>query len=330
MTAEERLEKKMRLQKEKADQIPPGEYWIHRAQDKGPSRKVLIIGPRATKTNVQMEVEHLEGARAGQKQWVGLERLKGPWVGVEEYDALQDRWRRLEDSDRDVDWSELTAALAVFQQLIPATVAAVANFPFQYAVQIHDISALELICQDSLEEVLGAEDSIEDDGARWVGAAATIRIARAACAARFGEMLPVLAQRERRLLLQTASRNTTGLETEASATAVLHEWCGTREATVGMHFRAAERERERLNGLVRAAVTALRSAGRHKAADRLEEQLRQGVIHTYADPDDPDYREDGYPDNPRFAGSGPDDADDPNDASWGALVAGPWGGDVPF
>ena len=174
--------------------------------------------------------------------------------------------------------------------------------------------------------MLGAEDSIEDDGARWVGAAATIRIARAACAARFGEMLPVLAQRERRLLLQTASRNTTGLETEASATAVLHEWCGTREATVGMHFRAAERERERLNGLVRAAVTALRSGGRHKAADQLEERLRQGVIHTYADADDPDHREDEHLDEPWFAESDPDD---PDDASWGALVAGPWGGD-PF
>lgn len=275
MTALNAADQRMRAMEEEAAAMTPGEEWIFRAQDDGPSRRVRIIGPHRTPSSVQMEIELLEGPRSGQQVKVGLRRLKGPWSGVEAFDAHDRLHRDLEKSHNASHRAEYAAAVAAAGVVVPTDVMEGLSWPGR-GVVVHDHDALASVCGTPFSELVRAGDSIEMDEGLLVSADAFIRIAKAACTAHPGMMTADLLRRERRLLLVPHSRDLRAGDPREDVTTVLHDWCGTQPLETRLHMIALENELSWHRALLRAAVDTLRACRAETVADNLERLSREG------------------------------------------------------
>lgn len=274
-TAGDRQAGRLEEMENQAAAITPGEEWIFRAQDEGPSRRVRIVGEYRTPTTIQMEIEHLEGPRAGQRVKVGLRRLKGPWSGVEEYDAHDRRHRDLANSHLNAHSSEYSAAVVAAGALVPSHVMEKLSWPGRGMV-VHDPDALATVCDALFTDLVQADESLESEAGLLVNAQAFIRIAKAACTAHPGLMTPELLRRERRLLLVPHVREVRAATPEDGVAAVLHGWCGTHPSEIGLRVEALENELSWQRALVREAMEMLTACGFETLARNLASLSCQG------------------------------------------------------
>lgn len=271
---------------EGAATITPGAEWIYRAQDRGRSQRVRVIGPNRSGSTLRMDVEFLDGDRAGQRRLVGLRRLKGPWAEVEAFEALDRKRRRIEDSFDP--WTPMHgAALEAVEHLVPEEVAGPREWCGRFLV--HDREALASLCGVAFDDLTTEEDSIESKEGLEIGASSVVRVARAACAANPERMASLLLVRDRHLLLASTPSHHGG-DWEARVTELLHDWCGTPPLSLRMLLMALENEMSWQRALVGAGVDALRRAGARTAADNLERLSRDGPAEE-PDPDEEDHED---------------------------------------
>lgn len=266
---------RLRAMEEVAAGIPRGAEWIFRSQDEGPSRRVRIVGEHRTPTTIQMEIEHLEGPRSGQRATVGLRRLKGPWAGVEEFDARERRRGEIERSHRASHRPDYSAALVVLAAVVPETVMTARAFPGS-RMTVHDQEALAALCGAPFSELVREEESLTTEDGVVVSADAAVRIAKAACTANPGLLTTELLKRERRLLLVPYHREVRAAAEEDGAVAVLHDWCGTQPSEIRLRIVALENELAWQRSLVREATDLLRACGVVALADNLASLSGQG------------------------------------------------------
>lgn len=265
---------RLRELEEEAAGIPPGAEWIFRAQDEGPSRKVRVIRPHRSPTSVQMEIEHLEGPRSGRRATVGLRRLKGPWAGVEEYDAREQKRREIEQSHHVSHRADYSAALVVLATAVPETVMTTRAFPGRRIV-VRDREALAALCGAPFSDLVREQESLTTEDGVLVAADALVRIARAACAAHPELVRAELLKREPRLLLVPYVREVRASGPEDGVVTLLHDWCGSEPSEVRLRIVALENELDWQRALVREATELLRACGVEALADNLANLARQ-------------------------------------------------------
>lgn len=286
LNAAERQAQRIREMEEQAAAITPGEEWIFRAQDKGRSQRVLVIGPERTGSSIQMEVQFLDGEKASHRRLVGLQRLKAPWSQVGEYDAFDRKRRRIEDSHHGYH-SDHRAAREAVQLLVPPQAAGWHDSHVGSFV-VRDRDLLASLCQVPFGELVTEEDSIEVEGVLAVGADSSVRIAKAVCAAQSDSLAEHLLLRDRREILRPPTENDWGAQTEELDTDLLHQWSGIQRFSVRLHLMALENEAAWQRSLVGAAVDTLRRCGAKSVAANLERLSREGP----ADESDPDEDDD--------------------------------------
>lgn len=292
LNAAERQAQRMLAMEEEAAAITPGEEWIYRAQDRGRSQRVLVVGPDRTASTVRMEVQLLDGERAGQTRFVGLRRLKAPWSDVEAYDALDRKRRQIEDSHHGFH-PEYGAAREAVRLLVPSEVA---GWPEWYVsgFVVRDRDTLASLCQVPFGELVPEEDSIEAEDDLLIGAASFIRIAKAACAAQPDSLAAPLLLRDRREILRRPAENAWAAQSEEHETDLLHEWSGIQRFNTRLHLMALENEAAWQRSLVGAAVDTLRRCGAKSVAANLERLSRDGPPDEEDPDEDQDWDESAY------------------------------------
>lgn len=273
-TDEERRERRLQEMERQAAAITPGEEWIYRAQDKGRSQRVRVIGQERMVSTIQMEVEFLDGERTGRRRLVGLQRLKAPWSEVGEYDARDTKLRRIEGSHDRFNPSR-RAAHVVFQRLIPTAVAVPSRWPMR-GIVVQDAEALGTLCRHPVTELVTEEESISTGSGLLLSTAAMVSVAKAACAADPDGMRSELLARDRRSLLAPSQRNEWEIDSEEEVTEILHAWCGTRPLEFRRMVIRLENEVAWQRALVASAIDALRRCRARKAAENLERLAREG------------------------------------------------------
>lgn len=99
-----------------------GDEWIYRQRPYMPSERVKVIGIEKRKPTTRVDIEFLDGDKAGVCENVPGTRLPRPWNEVAEYDELMANWQRLDQEA--LDDTEDCAVTEVFDLLIPEDVAA--------------------------------------------------------------------------------------------------------------------------------------------------------------------------------------------------------------
>ena len=273
-TDEERRERRLQEMERQAAAITPGEEWIYRAQDKGRSQRVRVIGQERMVSTIQMEVEFLDGERTGRRRLVGLQRLKAPWSEVGEYDARDRKLRRIEGSYRGYR-PECGAASEAVRFLVPQEAAGWSDSHADGFI-VRDRELLASLCQEPFGDLVAEDDSMEVEGDLIVGADSFIRIAKAACSAQSDALAEPLLLRDRREILRPPAKSDWGAEMAEYATDLLHQWSGIPRFTTRLHLVALENEAAWQRSLVGAAVDTLRRCGAKAVATNLERLSREG------------------------------------------------------
>ncbi len=239
-----------------------------------PSERVKICGIEKRKQTTRVDIEFLDGDRAGLHDNVPASRLHGLWSTVTEYDELMANWERLDHCC--LDEAEEWAVEEVFSLLIPDNVAAHYESMVKDGATIRDCVALEQIIRRPLGDVLKQVEWFEHDRVIELSPDGTLLIAEYACRA---NPLPVLdkvmaSEAEAR---EHCKRGQTykGLDGEERTTTpereyeryrkrlrpyheLLRQWCGHRSVTFCERLTAAEAEVRRLDILIARVIDTLK------------------------------------------------------------------------
>lgn len=134
------------------DRMNVGDEWIYRRRPYSPSERVRIIDIEKRKQTIRVDIEFLDGDKAGVRENVPGTRLPRPWNHVGAYDELMANWQRL---DQDVlDETEESAVGDVFDLLIPDSVATYYDSPVRNGATVRDRRALEQLMRRPVGDVL--------------------------------------------------------------------------------------------------------------------------------------------------------------------------------
>jgi hypothetical protein len=265
-----------------------GDECIYRLKVFGPSERVKVLGLEKRKQTTRVDVEFLDGERAGVRDNVPATRLHGPWSVVAQFDERMANWERLDHSD--IDETEESAVGDVFSLLIPETVAVYYDSFIRNGATVRDREALERLMKRPLSDVLDQVEWFEDDEELQLATEGTLLIAEFVCAA---NPVPVL---ERVTAEETEARehckrghDYDAIDGSGEAHSppereyeiyrkwhrpvheLLRAWCGHRSVTFVERLTAAESEVRRVDILVAELIDALK---KHEpfTADALEER----------------------------------------------------------
>ena len=281
-----------------------GDEQIYRLRTYSPSERIRVLKIKKRKQSTRVDIEFLDGEKAGRRENVPGSRLHGPWSTVGAFDRRWANWQRL-DGDG-LDDVEQSAVLMVLIALIPEEVAIYDNSPARHGITVTDVTALELLMRKPTDAVLDKVEWFEDDSALELSAAGTLLIAEYACAANPPPILEAVTAEE------AASRQHCkhGREYDAfdgsgkqmstpesefrwyrKHTRPKHEllraWCGHRSVTFVERLAAAEAESERLDILVATLVDALRTHDHNLAEiyerEHEDERIRPETVRPVVD-----------------------------------------------
>jgi hypothetical protein len=251
-----------------------GDEWIYRQRHYSPSERVKILGIEKRKQTSRVDVEFLDGDKAGVRDNVPGIRLHGPWSGVAEYDELMANWERLDQGS--LDEAEEWAVEAVFSLLIPEAVATYYDSSVKDGATVRDGSALEHLMRRPLDSVLEQVEWFEHDEVIELSADGTLLIAEYACRA---NPVPVLdkvmaSEAETREHCKRGKTYKSFDGEERTSTPereyewyrervrpyheLLRQWCGYRSVTFYERLTAAEAEVRRLDILASEVIDTLR------------------------------------------------------------------------
>ena len=251
-----------------------GDEWIYRVRHYGRSERVKIIGIEKRKQTTRVDIEFLDGDKAGLHANVPGNRLRARWSAVATYDGLMAGWERLDHYS--LDEPEEWAVEEVFSLLVPNDVAVQYESMVKDGATVHDRVALEQIIRRPLDDVLEQVEWFEHVGDLELSACGTLLIAEYACRA---NPVPVLDKvmateaeaREHCKRGQThmgfdGEERTSTPEREYESYRrrvrpyheLLRQWCGHRSVTFYERLTAAEAEVRRLDILVAKVIDMLK------------------------------------------------------------------------
>jgi hypothetical protein len=272
-----------------------GDEWIYRKQECSESERVVIRSVSNDKRK-RIDVEFVDGDKAGLVESTPQGRLKAPWSTVAEYDWLQERWKSIDAESLSLDESIMLDT--VFELVIPPEVATKDWSPIRDSVTIHDVARVEEVFGSSLEQITSKVASFAHGPVVHLAPASGYVLAKLATAK---NPLPVLAwvmEDEARCRHESKKGRThqslfdKGEEIEVSPqycheeylreTRYLHEelrgWCGQEPITLLERSLVAEMEAQRLTLLVVDLIDSVRGLDRPAWADNYEERLRDDVV----------------------------------------------------
>lgn len=91
-----------------------GDEQIYRAGYDAPSERVAIRDIEKRNQSVRVDIEFLDGMKAGRHEKVPASRIHGPGSGVEAFDELRANWLRLNGNGDGLDDAKQSAVLDVF------------------------------------------------------------------------------------------------------------------------------------------------------------------------------------------------------------------------
>jgi hypothetical protein len=244
-----------------------GDEWIYRLKAYSPSERVKIAGIEKRKQTTRVDIEFLDGERAGLHDNVPGTRLHGPWSTVECFDERMANWRRLSDSE--IDEAEESAVGDVFDLLIPEPVATYYDSSVRNGATVRDPVALEHLVRRPMSDLLERVEWFEHDEVLEMSAEGTLLIAQYASAANPAPILERIMREEAQIRqyckrgreydsIDGSSKNTSSPEWEYEwyrkgqrrVHELLRSWCGHRSVTFVERLTAAEAEVRRLDILV--------------------------------------------------------------------------------
>lgn len=252
-----------------------GDEWIYRRRPYSPSERVRIIDIEKRKQTIRVDIEFLDGDKAGVCENVPGTRLPRPWNHVGEYDELMANWQRL---DQDVlDETEESAVGDVFDLLIPDSVATYYDSPVRNGATVRDRRALEQLMRCPMGDVLDQVEWFEHDEVLELSAGGTLLVARCVSAADPAPVLErVMAEEVEVRQHCKRGREYDAIDGSGKATSspeweyecyrkrqrpvheLLRGWCGHRSVTFVERLTAAEAEVRRLDILVATLIDLLR------------------------------------------------------------------------
>jgi hypothetical protein len=158
-----------------------GDEWIYRLKAFSPSERVKIAGIEKRKQTTRVDIEFLDGERAGLHDNVPGTRLHGPWSTVEFFDERMANWWRLSGSE--IDETEETAVGDVFDLLIPEPVATYYDSSVRNGATVRDRGALEQLMSRPMGDLLEHVEWFEHDEILELSAGGTLLIAQYVSAA---------------------------------------------------------------------------------------------------------------------------------------------------
>lgn len=157
-----------------------GDEWIYRLKTYSPSQRVKILAVEKRKQATRVDIEFLDGERAGICDNVPGTRLHGLWSAVAEYDERMANWQRLDSAV--IDEIEESAVGEVFDVLIPEAFATYYDSAIRNGATVRNPGALEHIMGCSMVDVLDQVDWFEDGEVLQLSADGTLLIAQYVCA----------------------------------------------------------------------------------------------------------------------------------------------------
>ena len=281
-----------------------GEEWIYRLRGSSPSERVRILDIEKRKQTVRVDVEFLDGERAGVRDNVPGNRLYGPWSAVAHFDERMDNWERLGRTQ--IDETEESAVGDVFDLLIPEPVAAYYDSCVRNGATVRDRMVLERLMRRPLGDITDHVEWFEHDGLLELSAVGTVLIAEYVCAA---NPVPVLERvmteeaevRERCKrgqeydAIDGSGKRTSTPEWEYEwyrrrhrpVHELLRAWCGHKSVTFVERLTAAESEVRRLDILVAKLVDSLRTHDKFAAEiserEHDQERIRPETVRPIVD-----------------------------------------------
>lgn len=258
-----------------------GDEWIYRAKTFDPSGRIKILRIEKRKQTIRVDIEFLDGERAGLHENVPASRLHGLWSTVKEYDELMANWLRLGGSD--LDETEESAVGEVFDALIPEDVATYYDSFVRNGATVRDREALERLMHRPMSDVSDQVEWFEHDDVVELSAEGTLLIAEYVCAANPPPVLERVKAEEAEVrehckrgreydAIDGSGKETSAPEWEyewyRKRYRPIHEllrgWCGHRSVTFYERLSAAEAEVRRLDILIANVIDTLK---RHNAID---------------------------------------------------------------
>lgn len=281
-----------------------GDQWIYRLRVFSPSERVRILDIEKRKQTVRVDVEYLDGERAGVHENVPGTRLYGPWSAVTQFNERMANWERLGHSD--IDETEESAVGDVFDLLIPETVAAYYDSFVRNGATVRDRAVLERLMQRPLSDVTDHVEWFEDDGVLQLSADGTLLIAEYVCAANPAPVLERIMANEAEVrehckrgkeydAIDGSGKQTSTPEWEYEwyrkrhrpVHELLRAWCGHRSVTFVERLTAAEGEVRRLDILVAKLVDSLRTHDKFGAEiwerEHDQERIRPETVRPVVD-----------------------------------------------
>jgi hypothetical protein len=251
-----------------------GDEWIYRRKLYSPSERVEIRGIEKRKQTTRVDIEFLDGERAGLHDNVPASRLHGPWSTATEYDKRMANWQRL--GGVDLDEAEESAVGEVFDILIPEDVATYYDSFVRNGTTVRDGEALKRLMQRPVNDVLDQVEWFDHDDVVELSAEGTLLIAQYVCAANPGPVLErVMAEEAERRGYCKRGREYDAIDGSGKRTSspeweyeryrtryrpiheLLRGWCGHRSVTFVERLVAAEAEVRRLGILIARVIDTL-------------------------------------------------------------------------
>lgn len=281
-----------------------GDEWIYRLKAYSPSERVKILGIEKRKQTIRVDIEFLDGERAGLRENIPGTRLHGPWSTVEFFDLRMANWRRLSGSE--IDETEESAIGDVFDLLIPESVATYYDSSVRNGATVRNRGALEQLMRRPMNDLLDRVEWFEHDDVVELSAEGTLLIAQYVCSANPSPVLDrVMAEEAQSREYCKRGREYEVIDGSGMTTSTpeweyewyrkrhrpVHEllrgWCGHRSVTFVERLTAAEAEVRRLDILVSTLVDTLRKHDTFGAdiyeRDHDENRIRPETVRSVID-----------------------------------------------
>lgn len=256
-----------------------GDEQIYRAGFYASSERVAVRGVEKRKQSIRVDIEFLDGTKAGRHENVAGTRLHGPWSGVEAFDELRANWLRLSGNGESLDETEQSAVLDVLVALaVPDEVVMYDNSPVRHGTSIGDVVAVERLMKRPVSDVLDQVEWFEYQGELELSALGTLLMTEYIASANPVPLLEAVVAEEakarerckrgcERDFYDGLGKQISSPEYEyaryrkydRSKHELIRSWCGHRAVTFVERLTAAEAEVRRLDILAAELIDALRT-----------------------------------------------------------------------
>lgn len=270
--------------------MEPDEVWAYRARAVDDLTPVRVLR-HGTKKPARVLVHFEDPSMEGREEWVPPARLKVPWDEADAYLAREAQWAAVLALAGPRDSPEVDAACEVFGLLVDPLIAD-PDWRGTH-IRISDVSQLAQLCGIPPTDLTADPVGFSGDSEYIASWPLVLKIARALAAQHASRVLSYVAQKERKYQheaihgRQYPGRNGIYLDPDlvrefdeehgAPRRALLRQWCGHEAEARHDELIELRKEIRRVGTIAERAITELRSAGKHAAADRIEHDLGQTV-----------------------------------------------------